>query len=148
MILTINGVGMDFPLYDAQGALIYKPYSPLDDIQLNEPSESRLAESLLSEVSNALSNVEESCIHAELGSGVNVYEYTIDDSGSTIEYYTVILNIDGDDSGTWSSYLKALSKLMNQLESTFDDSWIRNIEIDVPNNAFQVEIALLLGENN
>lgn len=153
MVMNLMGVPTDVPLYDCNGNPIQ--YDPHDDSLMNfeycyefEDRESteedkRQSDSLLSIVRKELESIDLTGSDLRLSDLVNVYEYNIEGADSG-EYYTVTVFGGKNGTGAWSDYLKSLSELVSRLESQFNDVWVRKWNIDVTDDVFDVEIAILI----
>lgn len=154
MLMNLMGVPTDLPLYDPEGNWIPGTGATANDnfYSNEETSEAdkELSRNILDQASGVLAVVLETdeslatdtTANLSLSELVKVYSY-YDPEGETSEYYSITIHGGENGNGLWSAYLKALSNLLFGLESCFTDVWVRKIEIDCPDDVFELEVALI-----
>lgn len=141
MILDLMGVPTDLPLYDKDGNQLTGIDVNIDYVDETEVQE---LQKLLDLVKRELSEVDDIGTDLSVSDDVNVYDFDPEREGTTgQEYYTVTIFGGKNGSGIWSNYLRVLSELLLRLEAAFDDAWVRKMDIDVTDDVFSVEIAVL-----
>ena len=152
MLLNLMGTPTDLPLYDREGNLIER----LDEqtsfavnngetcTSSERPStadEIEQANKLLELVRGKLKEVDDVGADLTVGDLVNVYDYPAEEGDR--EYYTAQIFGGKNGTGLWSDYLTVLADLIHRLEAEFDDVWIRKWNIDVADDVFDIEVAML-----
>lgn len=145
MIMNLGGVLTDLPVYDQEGNYV-----------AGGDPEAVKATDVLNKCKDIISGLSNSSISLEAYDDVNIYNYILGDpevdcemleegdcDPSQLDYYGVIVHGGQNGSGKWSTYLLALHELLERLEDTFQDVWIISMDIDVPDDVFDVEIGIL-----
>lgn len=113
---------------------------PLVNTQASD-NEQKLAENLLTIVSEAIEETDS--VGTELSVDPNVNVYDIDPNSSfDREYYSVTIYGGKNGSGIWSNYFKSLSDLMLRIEDKFEDAWIISLDVDTIDDVWAAQVGI------
>ena len=141
MLMNLGRVITDLPLYDQEGNLVSG--SEIDftpNFSMFDPDVEKV-QKLLAYCTAELNSIEDLKANLEFDEDVNIYE-DVDPSGISSDYYSVKVRGGENGLGHWSNYLLALYQLLERLEATFQDAWIIAVDVDVPDDIFDVEIGI------